>query len=97
MLGPACRFEPSCSRYASEAVLPFYILHQPVILGIGFFVVQWNIGIIFKYVFIIVTSFAAIILVYDFLVRRFNAMRFFLGMKINQRATVGLKEAKSYE
>ena len=29
--------------YANEAVLPFYILHQPVILSVGFFVAGWAI------------------------------------------------------
>jgi hypothetical protein len=30
--------------YANEAVLPFYILHQPLIVVIGFFIVQLDIG-----------------------------------------------------
>jgi len=29
--------------YANEAVLPFYILHQTVILAVGFIVLQWGI------------------------------------------------------
>ena len=30
-------------RYANEAVLPFYILHQTVLLAVGYLVVQWPI------------------------------------------------------
>jgi hypothetical protein len=35
--------------YANEAVLPFYILHQTVIISIGFYVIQWGIGVGLKY------------------------------------------------
>jgi hypothetical protein len=27
--------------YGRETILPFYLLHQPVIISIAFFVVQW--------------------------------------------------------
>ncbi len=35
--------------HANEAVLPFYILHQPVLLAVGYFVVQWSLPIPVKY------------------------------------------------
>ncbi|MFC1983198.1 acyltransferase family protein, partial [Chloroflexota bacterium] len=60
--------------YVNEAVLPFYILHQPIILVIGFFVIQWDLGIATKYLIIAPTSFIAIVAVYDVLVRRINVL-----------------------
>jgi glucan biosynthesis protein C len=69
-------------RYANEAVLPFYILHQTVLLCVGYFVVQWAIPDLLKWAIILVASFAVIMGLYEFLVRRFNILRFLFGMKL---------------
>ena len=71
--------------YSSEAVLPFYILHEPMIVWVGWFVIHWNIAILPKYLIIAVASFALIMLLYELLVRRFNAVRFFFGMRPKKR------------
>jgi len=71
-------------RYANEAVLPFYILHQTVILAIGYFVVRWAIPDLAKFVIIAASSFAVIVAFYEFIVRRDNAVRFLFGMKRRQ-------------
>jgi hypothetical protein len=73
-------------KYANEAVLPFYILHQTVLLCVGYYVVQWAIPDVLKWVIILVASFAAIMVLYEVLVRRFNAMRFLFGMKLRPKA-----------
>ena len=73
-------------QYANEAVLPFYILHQPVLIVIGYFVVQWAILDLAKYAIIAAVSFAIIIMLYEFLVRRFNVLRFLFGMKVLPKA-----------
>ena len=70
--------------YANEAVLPFYILHQSVIISIGYYVVQWNAGVIVKYPVIAITSFVAIMAIYE-LVRRVNVLRFLFGMRLPKR------------
>jgi peptidoglycan/LPS O-acetylase OafA/YrhL len=67
--------------YSNEAVLPFYILHQPFLLMIGYFVVQWNLPILAKYFIIGSLGFMAIMAVYEFAVRRLPALRFLFGMK----------------
>ena len=46
--------------YGNEAVLPFFIFHQTIILCVGWFVIRWNIGILSKYLIIAVVSFALI-------------------------------------
>jgi len=70
--------------YANEAVLPFYILHQTIILIIGFFVVQWSMGIAPKYFIITTSSFIAIMAIYELLVRRINVLRFLFGMRLRK-------------
>ena len=68
-------------RYANEAVLAFYILHQTLILMIGYYIVQLDTPIIIKYVLVTILSFAATAALYEPLIRRFNVLRFLFGMK----------------
>ena len=67
--------------YGSEASLPFYILHQPIILAIGYFIrnLQW--GIPAKLLFLVTVSFVVIMLCYHFVIRRVPVFRFLFGMK----------------
>jgi hypothetical protein len=85
ILGLGSRFLNHNNRllsYANEAVLPFYILHQTIIISIGFYVVQWNSGVGIKYLTIATTSFVAIMLIYELLVRRIKGLRFLFGMRL---------------
>jgi peptidoglycan/LPS O-acetylase OafA/YrhL len=41
-----------------EAVLPVYVVHQPVILAVAFFVVQWPIGVLPKWLVVLGASLA---------------------------------------
>jgi glucan biosynthesis protein C len=97
-------FNNKVLTYSNEAVLPFYILHQTIILCVGWLVIRWNIGIGQKYVIIALISFALIMALYDTVVRRFNAMRFFFGMrskknpsKMPGQRTVGTSSGLSSE
>jgi peptidoglycan/LPS O-acetylase OafA/YrhL len=71
---------------ANEAVLPFYILHQPVLISIGYFVVQWAIPDLAKWTIIAASSFIIILALYEYVVRRVNMLRFLFGMKTMKRA-----------
>jgi hypothetical protein len=68
-------------------VLPFYIMHQTVIICVGYFVVRQPIPDVAKFVIIAVSSFAIIAALYEFVVRRFNVMRVLFGMKPLKRTT----------
>lgn len=74
-------FKNRILEYGNTAVLPFYILHQTVIVTIGFFIAGWNINIPLKYILLSTSSFIIIMAVYDFAVRRINVLRFLFGMK----------------
>ena len=73
-------------KYASEAVMGFYILHQTVLLSIGYFVVQWAIPGLAKWAIIFSSSFIVIMAIYEYAVRRVNVLRFLFGMKAVRRA-----------
>ena len=78
-------FRSRALEYCNEAVLPFYILHQTFILLVGWYVVQWNTTISMKFLVISVTSFILIASTYELLIRRFNAVRFFFGMRLKRK------------
>ncbi len=75
-------------KYANEALLPFYILHQTVILGLGYFVVQTSLPAWLKYGLTAVCSFIVIMSLYELLVRRWNVLRVLFGMKPVARPVV---------
>jgi glucan biosynthesis protein C len=77
--------------YAGEASYPMYILHQTVIIFIAYFVVQWNLGPLFKYTIIVLASLTATTLIYDLLVKRFNLTRFLFGMRLKKKTSTGKK------
>jgi uncharacterized membrane protein (Fun14 family) len=79
-------FSTPSLTYANSAVLPFYVMHQTVLLVVGYFVVGWAVPDLFKFGVISLSSFALILLVYEFLVRRSSLLRVLFGMKPLQRA-----------
>ena len=84
MLSLGARYMKTHNRmlsYGNEAVLPFYILHQTVILCVGWFVLPLNMGILPKLVIVIVVSFILIMGIYEGLIRHFNWVRFLFGMR----------------
>jgi len=74
-------FSSRLLQYANQAVLPFYILHQTVIIVIGFYVVQWNKPLLVKYLVISTAALFATIILYDLLIKRTSVTRFFFGMR----------------
>lgn len=84
LLGTAGRYLSRSNaflRYANEAVLPFYILHQTALLFVATFVVTlaWTWG--FKLLLLATASFTLIMLAYELVVRRFGVVRFLFGMR----------------
>jgi glucans biosynthesis protein C len=70
-------------RYATDAVLPVYILHQTLIITIGYFVIRWNWPVAGKYPFIVACVFIGSLAIYE-VVRRINVTRFLFGIKVRK-------------
>ncbi len=68
-------------QYANRAVLPFYILHQTFIVGIGYVMIDWKSGVLIKYAVLSLSSFVLIMITYDFIIKRVKVLRFLFGMK----------------
>jgi glucan biosynthesis protein C len=67
--------------HVNEMVLPFYILHQTVIVAVAYFIVQTRMPVLAKYGITVVIAFAGIVVLYEGLVTRVGVLRFLFGMK----------------
>jgi peptidoglycan/LPS O-acetylase OafA/YrhL len=68
-------------KYASEASYPFYLLHQSIVVAIGSYGVQWQMGIPQKFIIISTGALGVTVGLYELIVRRFNLVRFCFGLK----------------
>lgn len=57
-------------------------------LCVGWFVIRRSMGILPKYLIIVVVSFALIMTLDELLVRRFNVVRFFFGMRPRKKLKI---------
>lgn len=67
--------------YAREASYPFFWVHQPMIILVAFYAVQWEVDLLVKLLVVIIGSFALSLGLYELLVRRINPIRVLFGMK----------------
>ncbi len=65
----------------NEAIYPFYILHQTVIIIIGYYVIQLNLNISLKIIVLTLTTLPLILIIYRFLIYPFTIPRILFGMK----------------
>ncbi len=73
-------------KVSNELVLPFYVLHQSIIVAIAFYVVGLDLSVIEKYLIIVLASFSIIItLLYP--INKINLLRFLFGMRMKNRPT----------
>lgn len=90
MLGAVPSGEPPrrlerVTRYANEALMPFYLIHEPVIVAVGFVVVGWRVPILAKYLLTVAATFAITFALFQ-VVRRVRVTRFLFGMKPSRPA-----------
>lgn len=71
-------------RYGQATLLPFFVLHQTVMLAIAYFVVQWPAGLLLKLLIVLVASFFATIGIIELVIKRVRILRFLFGMKGGQ-------------
>ena len=74
-------FDRPVLRYTNEGVLPFFILHQTVLLGVGYFIMTWEIHDTLKWALVFIASFTVITALYIFFIRKYELLRFLFGMK----------------
>jgi glucans biosynthesis protein C len=75
-------FDSGFRKHANEAIFPFYLLHQPVIIVVGYFMIRWDVAILLKVMLITLTSLVIIAGLYWLVICRVNLLRVIFGMKI---------------
>jgi len=65
----------------NEGLYPFYILHQTMIIAIGYYICQLSWNITAKYWTVAVLTLVSCILIYLVIIRPFKITRLFFGMK----------------
>jgi len=68
-------------KSANEAIYPFYLLHQPIIVATGYFIIQLELASAWKVEIVLLLSFTLTVVIYWFLIRPFNLFRVIFGMK----------------
>ncbi|SOC02695.1 peptidoglycan/LPS O-acetylase OafA/YrhL [Ureibacillus xyleni] len=74
-------FSNNFLKYTSEASMPFYVLHQPIIVAIGYFIYDLSWPIALKAFVLITTSFAMIMFMYHFVIKNIKILRILFGIK----------------
>jgi hypothetical protein len=69
-------------EYGQDAIVPFFVFHQPVIMILAYFAVQWQASLVIKLLFVVIGSFLVTLGIYEFGVRRVPLLRKVFGMKI---------------
>jgi len=72
-------------NYMNRAIYPFYILHQTVIIVIGYYVIQVSEGILSKFILISSLSIIFTLAIYEYMIRPYKPMRFLFGVKEEKR------------
>jgi len=68
-------------KRANEAIYPFYVLHQTVIVVLAYYIIKLEASIGIKVGLLLLSSFPATIFIYEFLVCPFRMTRALFGMK----------------
>ncbi len=75
------RYPKPFLAHANEAVLPFYILYQTVLLTLGYFIMRRPLADLLKWTITAALSFIICIGLYELLIRRINPLRFLFGLR----------------
>ena len=80
--------ESKVIRYRNQAVYPFYILHQTIILFIGYLLMDSSLHYMLKFIIMITGTFGFSWIIYEFVIRRFKIIRPLFGLKLSKSSKV---------
>lgn len=82
-------FTNAALRYFTPAVLPFYILHQTVLLILGHYLLPLHLNMWLEYLLLCVLTLVLSLAVYDLFIKRTPVTRFLFGMKVRGKKKPG--------
>ncbi len=70
-------------NYFNDAVYPYYILHQTVIIAVGYEMTQFKLGPVFEPVIVLLATFSLCAIGFE-IIRRVDMLRVLFGLKLNR-------------
>ncbi|MCB9650888.1 MAG: acyltransferase family protein [Deltaproteobacteria bacterium] len=67
-------------QYANNAVYPFYVLHQTIIVVVGYFLARWSGPVALEFAIELVATFGGCWLLYEGLIKRWGPLRAVFGL-----------------
>jgi peptidoglycan/LPS O-acetylase OafA/YrhL len=86
-------FDNRYRKVLNEAIYPFYLLQQPVIVVIAYYVVEWRLPVLVKVPALIILSLISIILIYMSLIKPFRMTRLIFGLKPSKKKPYAIRYA----
>jgi len=74
-------FNNNFLQYTNKAVFPFYILHQTITIALVYYMINWNAGVVVKFLLAVVGTFGISFLLYELVIRRVGLLYPFFGLK----------------
>ena len=68
-------------KYRNQAVYPLYIMHQTVILIIGYYLMDSDLHYLWKFIILTIGTFGGCFLLYEFVIKRLRVLRPLFGLK----------------
>lgn len=90
-------FDSPLRKTVNEAIYPFYLLHQPLLVIMGYYFTRTGMADWIKALTIMSTSLFAFILIYRYLIRPYRITRIMFGMKIQRKKKTTLSESIQME
>lgn len=72
-------------KYTNQAVYPFYILHQTLIVAFGYYVTQWQLPIFLKMIILVIACFLSLFVLYNYIIKPFILTRILYGLKPKEK------------
>lgn len=80
----------SWRKQLNRAIYPVYLLHQPILIVIAYFVVQLQVPVLLKALIISILTLVVVWAVYRFMILPFNAARLLFGLKKKEKKAMEL-------
>ncbi|MBS4201164.1 acyltransferase family protein [Bacillus sp. FJAT-49732] len=90
-------FPHKAIAYMNEAAFPIYILHQSILVIVGYYIVKLNFGIFPKFFMIMIATLIASFLLYEFVIKRLAVARMLFGIKVRKKDKIQNQNLNVYK
>ncbi|WHY83870.1 acyltransferase family protein [Neobacillus novalis] len=87
-------FRHKILSYLNEAAFPIYIIHQSVLVVIGYYVIRLDMSVSAKFILIMLSTLVASLLIFELIIKRTGMTRYLFGVK-TKKASPLLKQKQN--